>query len=61
MIQALNEHIGAKSLLGEECRVMIDQYGGDLIDDLATFSSLEVCTSVGLCGAKKVSYIMLAA
>ena len=28
VVEALNKKIGAKSILGEECRVMIDQYGG---------------------------------
>jgi len=51
VVEALNTLIGAKSLLGEECRVMIDQYGGDLIDDLTAFSPRQVCTSVGLCAA----------
>jgi len=37
--------------------MMIDQYGGDLMDDLATFSSHEVCSSVGLCGAKKAAAV----
>ena len=32
------------------CRIMIDQYGGDLLSDLAAFSTTEICTSVGLCG-----------
>ena len=50
VVEALNKKIGAKGILGEECRIMIDQYGGDLLSDLAAFSSTEICTSVGLCG-----------
>lgn len=50
VVEALNKRIGAKSVLGEECRVMIDQYGDELIRDLAEFSATDICTSVGLCG-----------
>ena len=50
VVEALNKKIGAKSILGEECRVMIDQYGDELLRDLAEFSATDMCTSVGLCG-----------
>ena len=50
VVEALNKRIGAKSMLGEECRIMIDQYGDELLRDLAEFSATDMCTSVGLCG-----------
>lgn len=50
VVEALNKRIGAKSMLGEECRIMIDQYGDELLRDLAEFSAADMCTSVGLCG-----------
>ena len=50
VVEALNKRIGAKSMLGEECRIMIDQYGDELLRDLAEFSATDTCTSVGLCG-----------
>ena len=55
VVQAINDKIGAKSILGEECRVMIDQYGGDLIDDLSMFTPAQVCTAVGLCASSSSS------
>ena len=55
VIQAINTRIGAKSILGEECRVMIDQYGSDLIDDLRSFTAEAVCSSVGLCDDPKAA------
>ena len=50
VIEKINREIGARSILGEECRVMIDQYGEELIADLDAYTPTEVCTSVGLCG-----------
>ena len=50
VIEKINRKIGARSILGEECRVMIDQYGEELIADLDAYTPTEVCTSVGLCG-----------
>ena len=50
VIEKINREIGARSILGEECRVMIDQYGEELIADLDAYTPTELCTSVGLCG-----------
>ena len=49
VIEAINEKIGARSMLGEECRSTIDAYGDELLDDLDNFSAEEVCAGVGLC------------
>jgi hypothetical protein len=45
VVEALNKKIGAKSLLGEECRIMIDQYGGAV---QVEFSLPTVCESLSL-------------
>ena len=49
VIEAINAKIGARSVLGEECRSTIDAYGDELLDDLENFSAEEVCAGVGLC------------
>jgi phytepsin len=49
VIEAINTKIGARSMLGEECRSTIDAYGDELLDDLENFSAEEVCAGVGLC------------
>lgn len=52
-VKKINEAIGAESVYVEECKMLIDQYGGDLIKDLTTFSPKQVCASIGLCAAAK--------
>ena len=49
VIEAINKKIGARSVLGEECRSTIDAYGDELLDDLENFSAQEVCAGIGLC------------
>ena len=49
VIEAINAKIGARSVLGEECRSTIDAYGDELLDDLENFSAQEVCAGIGLC------------
>ena len=49
VVERINAKIGARSVLGEECRVMIDQYGEEFIDDLNRFTPLQVCAAVGAC------------
>lgn len=49
VIEAINKKIGARSVLGEECRSTIDAYGDELLDDLDDFSAEEVCAGIGLC------------
>ena len=41
VVEALNKRIGAKSCR-RECRVMIDQYGDELLRDLAEFSATDI-------------------
>lgn len=48
-VEAINEQIGATSVLGMECRSTIDAYGDELLDDLEEFSAREICGGVGLC------------
>ena len=47
---AQQEEWASRGMLGGECRIMIDQYGDELLRDLAEFSAADMCTSVGLCG-----------
>ena len=49
VIEAINAKIGARSVLGEECRSTVDAYGDELLDDLENFSAQEVCAGIGLC------------
>jgi phytepsin len=48
-VEQINLEIGARSVLGMECLTTIDTYGDELIDDLAKYSTKDVCVSVGLC------------
>jgi phytepsin len=52
-IKEINERIGARSVLGQECRVTVDAYGDELLDDLRRFTPREVCAGFSLCGAKR--------
>ena len=49
VIEAINAKLGARSVLGEECRSTVDAYGDELLDDLENFSVDEVCAGIGLC------------
>ena len=48
-ITKINEFIGARSMLGEECRILIDQYAEQFVDELEAYSSDQICTSIGVC------------
>ena len=49
VIEKINAKIGARPILNEECRVMIEQYGEELIDDVKKFGPKAICVSAGLC------------
>ena len=48
-VQAINDYIGAESLVGAQCKVMMHQIGPELIKKLAGFSSETICSSIGMC------------
>jgi phytepsin len=52
VIEKINAKIGARPILNEECRVMIEQYGEELIDDVKKFGPKAICVSAGLCHEK---------
>jgi len=52
VIEKINAKIGARPILNEECRVMIEQYGEELIDDMKKFGPKAICVSAGLCHEK---------
>ena len=49
VVAKINNYIGAHSMLGEECRMLIDQYADQLIEELRDYSSEQICTSIGAC------------
>jgi len=49
VVAKINNYIGAHSMLGEECRVLIDQYADQLIQELRDYTSEQICTSIGAC------------
>ena len=50
-ISKINNFIGARSMLGEECRMLIDQYAEQFVQELEDYSSEQICTSIGVCDA----------
>ena len=51
VVQKINDYIGARSMMGEECRLLIDQYAEQFVEELETYSSEQICTSIGACDA----------
>jgi phytepsin len=49
VVAKINNYIGAHSMIGEECRLLIDQYAEQLVQELEDYSSDQICTSVGAC------------
>lgn len=55
VVKKINDYIGAHSMLGEECRMLIDQYADELVRDLETYTSEQICTSIGACDSPDTS------
>lgn len=49
VVAKINNYIGAHSMIGEECRLLIDQYAEQLVQELEDYSSDQICASIGAC------------
>jgi len=54
IVNKINDYIGAHSMIGEECRLLIDQYAEQFVEDLENYSSEQICASIGACDADGV-------
>lgn len=50
IITAINEEIGASGIMNQECKVIVDQYGDQIIEMLVQkISPRKICTQIGVC------------
>jgi len=50
-VDAINKAIGAKSVLNQECKSIVDQVGPELVEKIAQYAPADVCASIGLCSS----------
>ena len=50
-IDRINNAIGAENLMIQECKIAIKRYGEEFLDDIETYDSSEICSSLNVCPA----------
>merc|ERR1712070_1002353 len=51
VIDKINDAIGAENLMIQECKIAIKRYGEEFLDDIETYDSSEICSSLNVCPA----------
>jgi len=54
-IDRINDAIGAENLMIQECKIAIKRYGEEFLDDIETYDSSEICSSLNVCPAAETN------